>query len=57
MPALTAIKARQMILEASRQHSQTRESTFEAVEVNYHAIRVETTRCKHCKGKHLSDDC
>ena len=54
MPAVTAVKARQMVLEASRQHSQARESTFQ---VTRHTTRAETTRCKHCKGKHSSDDC
>ena len=59
MPTITGLKARQMILEASRQHTQARsndnaqQSTSES---SHHATMAEE-RCKHCRGRHPTDEC
>ena len=59
MPTITGLKARQMVLEASRQHTQARsngaaqQSTSES---SHHATMAEE-RCKHCRGRHPTDEC
>ena len=59
MPTITGLKARQMILEASRQHTQARSNDNAqqfTSELSHHATMAEE-RCKHCRGRHPTDKC
>ena len=58
MPAITSLKARQMVLEASRQHIQARSNgdAQSSSDPSFTAALAEE-RCKHCRGRHLTDNC
>ena len=61
MPTITSLKARQMVLEASRQHTQARsngDSQESASEPSFKAAQAKAEeKCKHCKGRHPTDQC
>ena len=58
MSAVTTIKARQMVLEASRQHTQARSNSdaHQSTSELYFTAMAEE-RCKHCRGRHPTDKC
>ena len=56
---LSSLKARQMVLEASRQHIQARSNGNQSQSTSEppFAAALAEERCKHCKGRHPTDKC
>lgn len=58
MPAITAEKARQMILEASRQHSQALHNSYDPAIRQANQAGIQRDKCEHCGSTgHPSDKC
>ena len=59
MPTVTAIKAKQMVLETSRQHTQARSNGHAqntTSDPSFRAAKAEIERYKHCRDRHPSND-
>ena len=59
MPTITGLKARQTVLEASRQHTQARsnDDAQQSTSKSSHHTPMAEERCKHCRGRHPTDKC